>query len=67
MLLSRLAARTRHLEITRLIAATLPDNEPMLSVFRHAGLPITEYSDEGVVEVTIDLAFVRRPRKALVT
>lgn len=55
-LLSRLAARARDVGITRLIAATLPDNEPMLSVFRHAGLPITECSGEGVIEVTIDLA-----------
>jgi GNAT superfamily N-acetyltransferase len=56
-LLSRLAARARQVGITRFIAATLSDNAPILSVFRHAGLPITECSDDGIVELTIDLAF----------
>ena len=55
-LLSRLAARARHVGIARFTAATLPDNAPMLSVFHHAGLPITERYDEGIVELTLDLA-----------
>ena len=49
-LLSRLAARARHLGVTRLVAETLADNRQMLAVFHHAGLPTTERVDDRVVE-----------------
>ena len=54
-LLSRLAARARHLGVTRLVAETLADNRQMLAVFHHAGLPITEQADGGIVDLTIAL------------
>ena len=54
-LLSRLAARARQLGVTRFVAQTLPHNRAMLAVFRHAGLPITERFEDGVVDVTIEL------------
>jgi RimJ/RimL family protein N-acetyltransferase len=61
-LLSRLVGRARQVGVSRFVAATLPDNTRMLALLRHAGLPITERSEDGVVEVTIDLASVRRDR-----
>ena len=40
---------------TRLVAETLVDNRHMLAVFHHAGLPITERTNDGIVELTISL------------
>jgi GNAT superfamily N-acetyltransferase len=61
VLLSRLVARARQVGITHLEAQTLAGNRPMLAVFRHAGLPITERSDERVVEVTLTLTDASQP------
>jgi GNAT superfamily N-acetyltransferase len=41
-LFAHLVERARELGVTRFVAQTLPENRPMLTVFRHAGLPITE-------------------------
>jgi RimJ/RimL family protein N-acetyltransferase len=54
-LFSRLAARARELGVSRFVAQTLPYNAPMLAVFRHAGLPITERFAGGVVDVVLEL------------
>ena len=55
VLLARLIDRARRLGVDRLVAQTLPYNRPMLSVFRSAGLPITERFEDGVVDVSIEL------------
>lgn len=54
-LLAHLADRARELGVKRFVAETLSENGPMLAVFRHAGLPITERVAGGVVDVAIDL------------
>ncbi len=54
-LFAHLVDRARELEISRFVAETLPENGPMLAVFRHAGLPITERLAGGVVDVVLDL------------
>jgi GNAT superfamily N-acetyltransferase len=56
VLLSRLAERAGQLGVARFVAETLHDNRRMLSVFRHAGYPITERLEDGVVDVTIELS-----------
>ena len=50
-----LADRARALGITRFVAETMFDNRPMLAMFRHAGLPVTERVREGVVTVEMEL------------
>ena len=55
VLLARLVERARELGLTRFVAETLPENRRMISVFRHAGYPITERVEDGVVEVSIEL------------
>jgi RimJ/RimL family protein N-acetyltransferase len=54
-LFAHLVDRARELGIYRFIAQTLPENGPMLAVFRHAGLTITERLAGGVVDVSIEL------------
>ena len=56
VLFQHLARRARQLGYTRFIAQTLAHNARMLTVFRHAGLPMTVRHDAEVVHVTIDLA-----------
>jgi GNAT superfamily N-acetyltransferase len=55
VLLARLIDRARQVGVVRLVADTLPHNRAMLAVFRHAGLPITERLENGVVDVAIEL------------
>lgn len=55
VLFDHLAARARALGITRFEADTLAGNGAMLAVFHHAGLPVREQIDSGVVSVSIDL------------
>jgi GNAT superfamily N-acetyltransferase len=54
-LFERLAERARRVGIRRFVAETLPQNRPMLSVFHHAGLPVTSRFRDGVVHLVIDL------------
>jgi RimJ/RimL family protein N-acetyltransferase len=54
-LFAHLVDRARELGVSRFVAETLPENGPMLAVFRHAGLPITERLARGVVDVIIEL------------
>ena len=54
-LFTRLAARARELGVRRFVAETLPHNQRMLRVFRHAGLPCRTTFSDGVAHVVIDL------------
>lgn len=55
-LFDRLVRRAQELGVTTLIADTLASNSAMRTVFRHAGYPIRERMETGVVSVTIELA-----------
>ena len=41
--------------VARFVADTLPHNQRMLAVFRHANLSITERTSEGVVHLTLEI------------
>ena len=53
LLFDRLAVRARQLGISTFEAETLPENQPMLAIFRHAGGKLR--MSDGVVTVTVDL------------
>jgi RimJ/RimL family protein N-acetyltransferase len=53
---ARLAARAAELGVRRFVADTLASNRAMLAVFQHAGFPTRAQFDEGVVQITIELA-----------
>lgn len=55
LLLGRLARRATEIGVVRFVADTLPTNQRMLTVFRHADLPIWERIEEGVVHLTLSL------------
>jgi GNAT superfamily N-acetyltransferase len=59
-LLQHLAAYARSRRIDTLVAETLPQNRPMLEVFRHAGFAETARLHDGVVEVRLDIHSSRR-------
>ena len=56
LLMRQLATIARQLGYTAFEAEVLPDNFPMLRVFEHSGLPITERGGEGMVHVTLELS-----------
>lgn len=55
LLFDRLVELARVVGVERFVADTLTHNRRMLAVFRHAGLPITERVEEGVVRLTLQL------------
>jgi RimJ/RimL family protein N-acetyltransferase len=55
LLLRELVARAGEVGITRFVAQTLPENHRMMSVFRHARLPIEVAFRDGVLHVVLDL------------
>jgi RimJ/RimL family protein N-acetyltransferase len=55
LLMAHLATIARQLGYTAFEAEVLPDNGPMLRVFEHSGLPISERGGDGMVHVTLDL------------
>jgi acetyl coenzyme A synthetase (ADP forming)-like protein len=55
LLLEYLAVAARENGITRFIADTLPDNRPMLALFRAAGFRETARMDQGVTRVVLDI------------
>jgi RimJ/RimL family protein N-acetyltransferase len=55
ILLHQLIERARTVGITRLVAEVLVENAAMLSVFRHAGLPIRFKTEWGVVVLTMSI------------
>lgn len=54
-LLGHLTTLARANGIARFEADVLPGNQPMLSVFRKSGLPVTERRDGGVIHLTMAL------------
>jgi acyl-CoA synthetase (NDP forming)/RimJ/RimL family protein N-acetyltransferase len=55
VLLEHLAAIARELGITRFTAEVLPDNRPMLGVFRAAGFEVSTRFSSGIIDVVFDL------------
>jgi acyl-CoA synthetase (NDP forming)/GNAT superfamily N-acetyltransferase len=55
LLLEHLAAIARTNGITRFTAEVLPDNRPMLSVFRRAGFEVHNEFAAGVIDVAFDI------------
>ena len=55
LLFRALAARAREVGIKRFRAETLAENQRMLRVFHHAGLPYQHRFEDGVVQLTLEL------------
>ena len=55
LLLRHLALIGRERGLSRFEASVLPQNQPMLSVFRHSGLPMTVENDGATVHVILSL------------
>jgi len=55
-LLRHLVAIGRQAGLRELVADVLPDNAPMLKMFKASGLPVTMRHAAGAVHVTLDLA-----------
>lgn len=62
-LLQHLAHIARENGIEQFEADVLAENTPMLNVFRHGGLPLTESEMDDIVHVTLDLAMLAYPTK----
>jgi GNAT superfamily N-acetyltransferase len=59
-LLRRLVRIARDHGVSQFEADVLADNQPMLAVFRHSGLPIEASEADGVVHITLALDGVPR-------
>jgi RimJ/RimL family protein N-acetyltransferase len=55
LLLQHLAGIARSQGVAEFEAYVLPENEPMLAVFRRSGLPMTTRHAEGLLHVTLGL------------
>ena len=55
-LMRHLIALAREAGLKELIAEVLPENTPMLKVFKKSGLPMTTTREPGVVHVTLRLS-----------
>jgi RimJ/RimL family protein N-acetyltransferase len=55
LILRHLVRVAREAGVSRFEADVLADNEPMLAVFRHSGLPMQLRRDGGVLHVTLSL------------
>lgn len=55
VLLEHLAVLAKAHGITRFTAEVLPDNRPMLAVFRRAGFDVKNAFDQGIVDVVLEL------------
>jgi RimJ/RimL family protein N-acetyltransferase len=55
LLMAQLAWIARELGYTAFEAEVLPDNYPMLRVFEHSGLPVSERGGDGMIHVTLEL------------
>jgi acyl-CoA synthetase (NDP forming)/RimJ/RimL family protein N-acetyltransferase len=56
LLLEHLAAVARHHGLVRFTAEVLPDNRPMLGVFRRAGFEVHNEFSGGIIDVAFDIA-----------
>lgn len=56
LLLDRLAAVAIEQGFSRFWAAVLPHNMPMMEVFRHSGFQMSTKVENGLLQVTLDLA-----------
>jgi RimJ/RimL family protein N-acetyltransferase len=56
LLMAQLATIARGLGYTAFEAEVLPDNYPMLRVFEHCGLPMTERGGDGMIHVALQLS-----------
>jgi len=54
-LMRHLTAIARKAGIKELIAEVLPENMPMLKVFKNSGLPMTTKREDGTVSVSLEL------------
>jgi RimJ/RimL family protein N-acetyltransferase len=63
-LLRRLVQIARDQGISRFEADVLPENEPMLRVFRRSGLPIKESEEYGAIHPTLALGDAEAPLQA---
>lgn len=61
LLLYRLAELAAERGIVEFHARVLPDNHPMLDVFRHAGYPVTSTFEDGEIVVTFPITDSGRP------
>jgi RimJ/RimL family protein N-acetyltransferase len=55
ILLGHLVALARDAGLRELVAEVLPENAPMLKVFRRSGLPMQRRTEDGVVHVSLAL------------
>ena len=65
LLLEQLAAAARERGINRFVAETLPDNRPMIQVFRDAGFEVLQRWEEGAVRVELAIEPTERSRAAI--
>jgi RimJ/RimL family protein N-acetyltransferase len=56
LLLKHLTRIGRERDLSRFEASVLPQNQPMLAVFRHSGLPMTVENDGTTIHVILSLA-----------
>jgi GNAT superfamily N-acetyltransferase len=56
VLLRHLAELAKDSGLARFEADVLAENQPMLNVFRHSGLPLQQHRDGSTVHVTLSLA-----------
>ncbi|WP_402464907.1 GNAT family N-acetyltransferase [Isoptericola aurantiacus] len=65
VLLEHVAAAARERGVRRFSAEVLPQNAPMLGVFRDAGYEISQHLDDGIVMVGIDLDPTEKSRAVM--
>ncbi|WP_166848350.1 GNAT family N-acetyltransferase [Isoptericola sp. BMS4] len=65
VLLEHVAAAARERGVLRFTAEVLPQNGPMLAVFRDAGYEVAQHLDDGVVTVAFDLEATERSRAVM--
>ncbi|HXA59589.1 MAG TPA: GNAT family N-acetyltransferase [Streptosporangiaceae bacterium] len=56
VLLEHMAAAARERGLRRFVASVLPDNRKMTKVFRDVGYQAEQHFEDGVIELTLDLA-----------
>jgi hypothetical protein len=62
LLLRHLVGIAREANLSRFEADVLAENQPMLNVFRRAGLPMAQRRDGNVIHVTLSLKTDANPK-----